>query len=140
MKPPNTTPSLFPAQAEPVRGDSFEALKYSKPDGAALRDAAIQRVKDHADPDWFDRAMEAGRHVAGRMSQFTTDDLVAVMNAAGVPPPREPRAWGPVMQQLAKDGVCVATDRTKNSVQPQNHGRMMRVWRSMVVQTQGDAK
>jgi len=114
---------------------SFGPL-FSTPDAQRARDTAIQRVAVAADPGWMEKATEAGRHVCRQMAHFTTDDIVAVLAAAEVAPPREARALGAVMVRLREAGLCTPTNTYRESRQVQNHRRPMRVWRSLVVGAQ----
>jgi hypothetical protein len=91
------------------------------------RDQAIQQVHDHAPPDWFRDALDAVLHTCRCKDFFTTDDVTPF-----VPPPPEPRAWGAVMREAAKYGLCATTKVYQNSNSAVCHARPKRVWRSLL--------
>lgn len=94
----------------------------------AARDEAIQRVDDHAAPEWKALAHKTLREVAAATAEFTTDDLIR----AGLNKPREPRALGAIMRWGVSHGLIEATGRVRRSEQVTNHSRPMAVWRSRV--------
>lgn len=95
-------------------------------------DLAIDRAEAGADPAWLAAAYAAiGKVCAMRAAgeDLTTDAVWCVLERDGVPPPREPRAIAAVMRRAAKCGLIEKTDRTKESVRPECHGRPVSVWR-----------
>jgi hypothetical protein len=105
----------------PVR-DSQMTLE----DALAARDEAIQRVDEHADPDWKDHAYDLVVRTAGELYEFTQDDVWD----RGLQPTRENRALGPVFLRAARAGVCEKTDRVRPSAR--SHGSGKPVWRSLI--------
>lgn len=97
--------------------------------GAQLRDEAMERVYDAADPKVRADAHRAVKEVARVKPTFTSDDVWAEM----IFRPREPRMLGPVMKAEAAAGTMEKTDQTVLSKLPQNHRRDIRVWRSLVL-------
>lgn len=95
----------------------------------ALTQEAIARVGEAADEAWMAQARRTLSEIAARLPLFTTDDLWA----AGLPSPREPRALGAVMREVARAGICAATDQYRRSTRPECHTRPVRVWRSLIV-------
>ena len=96
--------------------------------GDALRDAAIRRVADNANPDWKVEAVRVVSTVAQRMPEFTTDDVWHLIEEVT----HEPRAMGPVMKAAAAAGLIEATDRFKLTERPSRHRAPVRVWKSLV--------
>jgi hypothetical protein len=96
---------------------------------AAARDEAIERVDDWADLLW---KIEAGRALDDLLRiriEFTTDALWAMLDARGVPRPRESRAMGAVLNRAARAGRIVNTGRQHRTVQSQAHRRPLTIWR-----------
>lgn len=91
------------------------------------RDRAIERVERHAG-DWLGEAYKTARGVAEKFRFFTTDDVWK----AGLSKPDEPRALGPVMLSLERDGIIAATDKFKNTAQKTRNAAPVRLWRSCV--------
>jgi hypothetical protein len=93
--------------------------------GRVARDDALARVEEHADHDWIraaKRATVALMRAHGVGYEFTTDNIHC-------PPPREPRAWGPIMLAAQRAGLITNTGATRQSNRPQCHARPKAVWR-----------
>ena len=88
---------------------------------------AIQRVEEHADPDWKTDAYEAIRRTCERMPEFISDDVWTVGGLTGT---REDRALGPVFLRAKRDGLCVKTDRVRPSVR--SHAAGKPIWVSRI--------
>ena len=65
-----------------------------------------------------------------RMKAFTSEDFKADYYEAGNEPPREPRVFGSVFNQLRKEGLISTENRFKVSDNPICHGRPQRIWLS----------
>jgi hypothetical protein len=118
---------------EEERRKLYEAARR----GRELRDDAIDRVEEHAEPGWIDVAVAAVRVLRYRGAEFTTDDVWAYLETEIRPaqePPREPRAMGAAMRQATRLGLCEATDRTTASNRPGCHRRPVRIWRPKPVE------
>jgi hypothetical protein len=89
-------------------------------------------VDAHADPEWKAAAEAAGRRIAARQPEFTTDDVWAALDREGVPKPRERRAMGPVMMALRRDKIIAATNRFDTTERPIAHAANVRIWRSLI--------
>ena len=101
--------------------------------GMTLRDAAIDRVEEHADQEWRDAATLAVEACALTRRHFTSDHVWQHMVEADVTATtHEPRAMGAIMRAASNAGWCERTDVTKNSTRPQCHRRPLRVWRSLI--------
>jgi hypothetical protein len=107
-------------------GDEPEPDRRS---GAQRRDEALRRVEQHADPQWSDKALQAARLACSFGAEFSTDEVWSLLEAAGVSPPREPKAMGAIMRKAGRLGLCEATERTKISTRPDCNARPVRIWR-----------
>lgn len=98
------------------------------------RDAAIQRVEQHADNAWLDVAMKALRTVAACKPTFTSDDVWAEIDRQSFATTHEHRAMGSVMVAGRKLGIIVPTDRFISTTKASQHRQPIRVWKSLVFQ------
>jgi hypothetical protein len=99
--------------------------------GADLRDAAIERVERAAREEWLAAAFRAAEYVCrerGPEGRFTTDAVWAVLARWSVPAPREPRAMGPVMKRVEREGLAHKTNRFVRTTLPQGHRRPVQVY------------
>lgn len=96
--------------------------------GEALRDAAIDRVEEHAEPDWLAHAAAAIR-IAAAAGEFTTDDVWRILDERGLDRPRERRAMGAAMRAARRDGVVEPTDRMRPTSRPEGHRNPKRIWK-----------
>lgn len=92
------------------------------------RDNALERVSAHTCAAWQIEAYKAARKVAESFRFFTTDDVWK----AGLSKPDEPRALGPVMLSLERDGIIAATEKFKSTAQRTRNCAPVRLWRSCV--------
>lgn len=88
------------------------------------RDAA----RREADKAWIDAAYPALVVLAEQRGELTSDDLWAALSM----PPRESRMIGNVFSRARNAGALEPTSRHTPSVRPENHGRPVRVWRSLL--------
>lgn len=96
------------------------------------RTDALQRVDDHADPDWRDVAYQCVVAVAKRCAMFTTDEVLDELSHYNVST-HEGRALGPVMMRAQRNSVIVATDQFVNSEAVSRHKAPKRVWASLII-------
>jgi hypothetical protein len=101
---------------------------------AAARDDAMQRVDEHADPDWKTLALAAIRKTCEQRAEFHVDDVWTI---GDLPRTREDRALGPQMLKAARLGWCVKTDRVRPSVRSHLSGKP--VWRSRLYEAKEQA-
>jgi len=94
----------------------------------AARDEALTVVDAGAPADWKAAALDAVRHLARMLPEFTTDDVWVRLRGNA---PAEPRALGAVMQHARALGLIEPTDRIRTSARPECHARPVRVWRSL---------
>lgn len=96
----------------------------------ALQQAAIERARRRANPDWYLSAVQAARRVAAGTQFFTTDDVWAALEGLPTTTP-EHRAMGAVMRSLALDRLAERTDRTRPTNRPCANRRPVAIWRSL---------
>lgn len=100
--------------------------------GTIAKDEAIERVKRHADPQWWAWMLEGVKEVAQRKPVFNTDDIERLRQDRQGPRTHENRAIGPLMKTAQKLGYCIPTEDWVESSQKVNHRRPMRVWYSLI--------
>ena len=84
----------------------------------------------HDDPGQIaDAAVRAIRSVAGRLREFTTDEVAAELTDWQI---REPRLLGPAMLRAQRAGWIVPTDRVRKTSNPAAHRRPKAVWQSRI--------
>ena len=96
-------------------------------------EGAIQQVAENADPVWMARALECVHAVCKANEEFTTDDVWESLESAGLPPPREPSAIGPVLRRARSQGWCICTTMHQVSNRVSRHRNLLRVWKSQVI-------
>ena len=98
-----------------------------------LAEEAIKRVGQHADPDWIETAYAAVAEVCRERLHFNTDDPQKKLFARGIPPPRDPRAWGPVMRMAQEAGLRrKAALPARKSTWNLCHQRPKQMWESRI--------
>ena len=84
----------------------------------------------HDDPGQIaDAAVRAIRSVAGRLREFTTDEVAAELTDWTI---AEPRLLGPAMLRAQRAGWIVPTDRVRKTSNPAAHRRPKAVWQSRI--------
>lgn len=89
------------------------------------RDEDIARVDASTDEAWREEARDALLDTIEKHGEFTTDDI-------DCKPPREPRAWGPILLWAARAGVIENTGRVRKSVETQCNARPKAIWKRLV--------
>lgn len=82
-------------------------------------------------PDWLRAARRALWDECKLSRAFTSDDVwrrLGTINGE----PADPRAMGAVMKHGKRRAWCEPTPETVGSTRGTNHGRSVRVWRSLV--------
>jgi hypothetical protein len=94
----------------------------------AARDEAIERVDDHADPEWKDAALDAVHAAALQYALLTSEHVIPLID------PRfqthDLRALGPVFRRGVKAGWIVNNETIAKSAR--RHMSPITVWRSRV--------
>lgn len=106
-----------------------------RPTGQQLRDEAVQRVTEGADPDWMEDALVAVEKTAQWLATFTTDDVWQALQASDEST-TERRAMGAVMRRAEGAGWIEPTDEYRESERPEAHRNPKRVWRSLLTQVE----
>lgn len=114
--------------------DCDRSFKEDKPreQMTAERDQAMGQAQQGTDPDWETKATTAVRDLAtasqdGTMATrgFTPDDVWVLLEERRVPPPREPRALGPILKRAARAGHIRAVGFTEST---RRHGAPVRIY------------
>ena len=97
-----------------------------------LKADALERVETNANAEWLIAAYEAVRHVARTRREFTSAEVLAILDATEITT-HDKRALGPVMLKAKRLGLATPTGvfRT-NTTNPNHHGNPDRVWRSEI--------
>lgn len=95
-----------------------------------VRDEAIARVEDNAEPDWVLEALRAIYRICQTRDTFTTDRVWAILDSRSIPGPHEPKALGAVIRTAQRRGWCRPTPEYTQSVRVECHRRPLRVWQS----------
>jgi hypothetical protein len=91
----------------------------------AERDQAMGQAQQGTDPGWKVEAAATVRHLARRGADFTPDDVWVRLEELRIPPPREPRALGPILKRLANADVIRAKGFTESN---RRHGAPVRIY------------
>lgn len=108
--------------------DPAEERRIALDDEGRARDAALERVEDHANENWLDFAKHVIEQVALSNMTFISDDIWN----AGLGKPSEARVIGTVIRWAQREGLIEQTDQFIPSAQPGSHCVPRRVWRSLV--------
>lgn len=106
-------------------------LNFDAPRARRARDAAIQRVDDHAVAEWKTAARACIQHCASTMPEFSTDDVLQRLIEYNLVT-RDNRAIGPQMLMAAQAGLIAKTDRRINTRRVSRHNTEIAVWRSLI--------
>lgn len=120
--------------------DACDCPRYVRPSGRtrtveqarAEGQGAQDRAERGTDPDWETKAVEVITSLAntvdawGARERFTADDIWEELERRQVPPPREPRALGPILKRLSKPGGDIHPKGFTES--RRRHGAPVRVY------------
>lgn len=98
----------------------------------AAADRGMRQAIEHAErlDDTFPARADAFiREYARTHFEFTSEQVTAAAERAGVKPLSDGRAWGAPIKRAASVGVMVATDKTAPRLK--GHGSPAVVWRSL---------
>jgi hypothetical protein len=96
----------------------------------AARDEGMSRAEAGSGEDWREHAREIVLDVARQKQEFTSDDIWL----AGLEEPSEPRALGPVLARLKKEGAIFKTGRFVQTARVSRHATDIAVWGSTTYQ------
>lgn len=96
--------------------DAWEAMK--------AKEMFIDQVEENTSDEQLAYARLCVLETAEALGTFTTDDVQERYDVAF----HEPRAWGAVMRDLARQGQIRSTGEYRQSKQVGCHGRPKRVW------------
>lgn len=113
----------YTSDGVPCSGLSLPAPRLEPTVSKADRDAA----RREADGVWMDGAHQALAELVETHEFLTSDDLWAALTM----PPRESRMIGNALARAQSSGLIESTDEHVRSTRPENHGRPVRVWRSL---------
>lgn len=91
------------------------------------RDAAIERVEEHADARWKGAAWNALHRVLARKKEFIAADVFAEI-PEHLRDVREPRAMGAIIKAAQQAKLIEPTDRHRATDSVRSHRRPQRVW------------
>jgi hypothetical protein len=84
-------------------------------------------------PRWRAMMSELVRAVARKLRFFTSDDVFEVAAERGVSTTRDLRAFGSIMTEAKKAGICRLADRAPvKSRRPSLHSSPREVWESLI--------
>lgn len=106
-------------------GTPVDGLTIPRAAAAARVDSAAQREHDDA---WLAETVLLLRGLLSQRATITSDNVWAI----AAHPPREARMIGNAMSRAKAEGLMVPTDDTIPSTKKINHGRPIRVWRSLI--------
>ncbi len=93
---------------------------------------AIQRSKDHANPEWFETALSIVENVSKSNPEFTIDQIWKELEGRSVET-HDASAMGAVMKEAAKRGLIVNTKTMRPSERKSTHGRYIFIWKSLLI-------
>jgi hypothetical protein len=100
---------------------------------AALVSDAMNRAEDNASPEFKRILADSIVAVATRRRELTTDDVWEEFEKRSGIVSGDRSAIGPVMMKAVRKGIIQQkTGFSKNSTRPSTHGRLLRVFKSMV--------
>jgi hypothetical protein len=111
-------------------------------DGEQLRDAGMRRVEagaEHDNPNWPAEAMYVVKQVAKIQETFIADDVHNMADSLGLKPPRDKRAWGPIMRRAMCSGVCTKTGQYVNTERASRHAAPVPIYQSLVYSQKKDS-
>ena len=100
-------------------------------DARDKRDVAIDAV-ENTHEQWCEDALIIVQWLAENYEEFTSDNFWHAAAVAGLDPPREPRAFGPVMMRAKRIPIVEATDQFILCQRPSRNAAPIRVWRSLI--------
>jgi hypothetical protein len=108
---------------------------FNLPAAKAARDAAIDLIEEHTNPQWIVFMLTIIRDVARQRLYFTTDHVLQLASQRSSQPfVHDLRALGPLMLRSSRDRVCEATTEFSLCKRRSRHAAPIRVWRSLLAE------
>lgn len=101
-------------------------------DGEHGKEEGMARAIRGANPEWAAEMDRFARTIAKRQAELTTEDVWLMHHKFGKYATPEPRALGPIMRELARDGIIRLTNKTIRSTLASQHRRPLQVWKSLI--------
>jgi len=113
---------------------SYEDLLHRRQQVRTVTDEAVNRVEQHADAEWMERVFRVVCDIARARETFTANEIWDVIeNVGDFPVQHEPSALGAVMRRVARERIAqVVAGVSVKSLHARQHGRGLRVWRSLI--------
>lgn len=102
--------------------------KYDLAKSLEARDEGLANLSSYVTSAWFAEARAQALIVALSKAELTTDDIWLT----GLSEPTEPRAMGPVITSLVKDGILSPTGRFVRTARVSRHAAPIAIWKSEV--------
>lgn len=96
--------------------------------GIQARNQGAARVLDNAGDPWSEATRRIITRLAATGHRFTSDDVRAEAQQAGIPEPHHPNAYGAALLAAAHAGLIIDTGRVARSERPEARGRKVAVW------------
>jgi hypothetical protein len=123
--------SIFGGGAVLPANQAVWRIKYV-PDRKKYQEQEEKKRRDQAQDEFKKAALAGVVWRAHHQEAFTTDDVWTYLEAFKSDVASEPRVLGYAMRHAKAEGLIIPTDEYKRSRRRKNHGRMVRVWRSLV--------
>lgn len=102
---------------------------------AKHKEEYLQRVDDHANAEWKERAFQVVKELCRTRPTFTGDDVWSELEKHEEKS-HEPRALGVILLRAASENLCEITTEHVKSVRPERHKAPIAVWRSHIYSPQ----
>jgi|SRR5215831_16281439 len=108
--------------------------QFNLPAAKAVRDAAIDLIERHTNPEWIAFMLTIIHDIARKRLYFTADHVLQLAEERGQPFVHDLRALGPLMLRSQRDKVCEATNEFSQCRRRSRHAAPIRVWRSLLIE------
>lgn len=128
-------------------GEELQRRPHGRPsedeEEQEVDDDTLRALATHARRRWLDLVLSKVKVLAPKKSEFTTDDVWALLEADGAGASMrviDGRLMGAALLEAKKLRIVVLTDRVKKSVRRECHSRPIAVWRSVVYRARQSQK
>ena len=98
----------------------------------AVKQDALARVEENAEPGFLDKATELVHEIASRQHTLTAEDVTRAALEFGLEW-HEPRAIANALLRAKREGWIETTSEHVRCTRPERNGGFQRVWRSRLV-------